>query len=196
MRKTLLLSAVLMAANSPARADETPQPWRSPLERSGPEVLVGLGGGGPVGLSFGGVDDHTTAPVTSYAFMKLRVQSPGFSSPRTLEAYAVPFHGFGVNLKNDDLTIGRVRLHLLDVGVFWNAFEPVSVRRVERSLDVTLGLGVEVRLSGRWSAAADYRAFVPNPFTTLHRYGDFSRLIAYEVFQGGQTWLALSYSLF
>ena len=115
-------------------------------------------------------------------------------SPRVLELYAVAPNGFGLNIKNDDFHIGNVRFHLLDVGLFYNMWKPVSVQRVERKLDLTLGAGIEYEFGDKWVATLDWRMFLPaNLFAVLTDYGDFARLIGLEAVQGGHTWVGILY---
>ena len=149
-------------------------------------------GGAPfLGGSFGGLVRETTADWSGTAYA--RVGLPRIS-PRSLELYTVFARGYGLHVRNDDFHIGRVRLHLFDLGVFWNAHEPVTAARVPRSLDLSLGLGAEMEITRRVSLTFDWRTFMPlNVFSVLTKNGDYSRLIGEEVLKGGQAWLGASY---
>lgn len=158
------------------------------------ELRLGVAGGGPIGLlaPVAGVDRLTTEKGTGVVYLRTRL--PRHSS-RVLELYGVFPNGVGVNLKNDDFRLGNFRFSLLDIGVFWNARRPVSVRRVDRKLDLTFGTSVEYHFGRRWAISMDYRVFLPaNVFRMLTDYGDFARLIGREALQGGQLWGGFSYS--
>jgi hypothetical protein len=155
-------------------------------------LKVGLEAGGAPFLagSFGPVSE-STADFTGVAFVRLRLPKV---SPRTLELYVVDVHGIGLNVKNDDFHIGRLRLHLFDLGVFYAYGEPVTASRVPRKWDLTLGLGADYAVSRKVTIVLDWRLFAPLDFArVLTSYGDYSRLIGEEVLKGGQTWLGISY---
>ena len=155
-------------------------------------VEAGLAGGGaPALLLSPDPGEHTTSLLTGLVL--IRAQLPRVS-PRVLELYSVVGSGFGASLRNDDFSLGSVKFHLLDVGLFYNHYEPVSVRRVERTLDLTLGFGVEWRVRSRWVLTSDWRMFTPlNVYRVLVDHGDFARLIFQESLYGGQAWLGLLY---
>ncbi len=175
----LFISALFWA--SPARAD------------IGPFQLRALGGvGGPVGLiGYDGYWKPTTAPFTERLAVQLRLQQ---YTPLVLEVSAVIPYGLGFNVLTDIVQTDRVRVHLFDLGVFWNAYMPVSVQRIKRDFDITLGAGVDVRVKDRWSLSLDYRLFLPNPITTLPEYADFALPVYGEALRGGQLWLSAGYS--
>ena len=153
---------------------------------------VSLGLGGPVGLigaSYpGGV---TTTPFT--LVVAGRLGFPGYT-PLKLELNAVIPNGFGANLRLDAVRLGRVTVHAPDIGVFWNAFKPVSASRVSRPIDFTLGAGVDVRVWQDLSVGAEWRCFIPNPITVIPDYDGFSYPAYEEALRGGQLWLNVSYS--
>ncbi|KPJ85736.1 hypothetical protein AMJ57_01970 [Parcubacteria bacterium SG8_24] len=154
------------------------------------EAIAGLGG--PLILAFTDLEvDHSTGPFMLY--LAGRVRSPQYT-PLGLELNAVIPHGFGLNLIIDVLKIGPVRVHLIDPGIFWNAFSPVSCSRVSRSLDLTLGAGVDVRIKDAWSVGLDWRLFLPDPNHVIPVYADFARPIYDEALKGGQLWLRASYT--
>lgn len=158
------------------------------------ELKLGLAGGGPIGLlkPVKGADKLTTEKVTGVVYARMRF--PRLSS-RILELYGVFPNGAGVNLKNDDFRLGNFRFSIVDVGLFWNAYRPVSVRRVDRKLDLTVGTSVEYLASDAWALSLDWRVFLPaDVFSILTDYGDFARLIGREAVQGGQLWLGFSRS--
>jgi hypothetical protein len=168
--------------------------WASPgLAAAEPtaELRVGLAGGGAPFLGeLSGPVRTSSAQLTGLTTVGLRL--PGIS-PRTLELSAVLPHGLGLTIKNRDLRLGRVSLHLLDVGVFYTVQEPVTVRRVERRWDVTAGLSAEVALSPRLYLTADARLFAPlDLYRVVVTYGDASRLIGEEILRGAQLWTGLA----
>lgn len=190
IRAGILTLLFLSLAGGQAYADDNPAPIKS-AETKSFEFKIGLAAGGPVGLLFPvkGIEEHTTQPVSTVFTSRMRFPKV---SPRVLELYAVYPNGFGLNIKNDDFHFGDVRLHLFDLGLFYNAREPVSVQRVKRDWDITIGFGIEWKVKENWVAILDWRAFVPlNIPRVISDYGDFSRLILYESFQGGQAWAGL-----
>jgi hypothetical protein len=187
LRRIGLASGVLILALfchiRPAAAKD------GPLDPFHIRVIAGLGG--PVGLI--GYDDYwrpTTMPFTLRLAGQLRL--PEYT-PLALEISAVIPNGFGANLLFDIVQTDWVRVHLIDVGFFWNAFQPVTVQRYKRDVDLTLGLGVDVRIKDGWSVALDWRLFLPNPITTIPAYADFSYPIYGEALRGGQLWLSAAY---
>lgn len=155
------------------------------------QLKIGLAAGGPIGLQapIKGLRTHTTERYTGMATLQIRFPKV---SPRVLEFYTVIPNGIGINIKNDDFQFGELRLHLLDVGLFYNRWSPVSVQRVKRKIDLTFGSGMEYRFAKSWAVTLDWRMYVPaNIFKVLTDYGDFSRLVGREAVQGGQSWLGV-----
>lgn len=161
-----------------------PEPWV--------DLRTGVAGGGSMFLTpLSGPVGETTSRASAVAFLRLRL--PRLTA-RSLELYGVWPHGVGLTLKNDDLHLGRLRLHLLDLGVFYASHAPITVQRVERRWDATLGVSAELELPLRLTASADVRCFAPlDIIGVLTRHGDASRLIGEEILKGGQLWLGLSY---
>jgi hypothetical protein len=115
-------------------------------------------------------------------------------SPVRLELNAVIPSGLGVNLMLDVLKIKNVRLHLLDPGLFWNIGRPVSVARIARKADITLGAGADLKVWNGWSVGLNWRWFIPNPLTVIPDYDGFSYPAYREALRGGQLWLSASYT--
>lgn len=156
------------------------------------DLSVGGGVGGPVILISGDpLLPPTTAMLTGIAYARL--QAPKYT-PCGLEASFLPGYGAGVNLTFTMLHIGRFYWHAVDPGLFWDIWHPVSVAVVPRTWDLTLGTGLDFRVWRRLSLTADWRVFLPSPFQVITSYGDFSRLIYREAFQGGQAWFGASWS--
>lgn len=155
------------------------------------QIRAVAGGGGPVGLI--GYDDYWR-PTTSVFTLRLagQLRLPEYT-PLALEVSAVIPNGFGLNLLTDVFKTEWVRIHLFDIGIFWNAFQPVSVQRYKRDLDLTFGAGIDVHIKGAWSVSADWRMFLPNPITVLPKYADFAVPIYIEAARGGQLWLSAAY---
>lgn len=131
----------------------------------------------------------TTAVFTGHVGVRLRM--PKYT-PLVLEISAVFPYGIGATVGVDVIHTDRVRLHIGDFGVFGNFTVPVSVARLERKMDLVIGLGLEVKLTKTVSVTLDWRAFLPPPITTLRHYGDFARPLYDEVFKGGQIWIGFS----
>jgi hypothetical protein len=154
-------------------------------------VRAAAGVGGPVGLiGHDGYWKPTTAPFTLRLAGQLRL--PEYT-PLALEVNAVVPYGLGMNLLFDVVQTDRIRVHLFDLGFFWNAWKPVTVQRLKRSVDLTVGLGLDVRIKGSWSVSADWRLFLPNPLTTLPAYAEFALPMYEEALKGGQLWFGAAY---
>ena len=154
------------------------------------EALAGIGG--PIALigasSPGGL---STEPVT--AIVAGRIGFPDYSLLR-LEISGVIPNGMGINLLLDVFQYQRVRVHLLDPGVFWNLGKPVTAAHLPRKMDLTVGAGCDVKLVGNWSVALNWRWFIPNPITVIPDYDSFSYPAYREAARGGQLWATASYT--
>ncbi len=104
--------------------------------------------------------------------------------------------GVGANLLLDVYRSDRVRVHLLDPGVFYSWDQELRIVRpdVERAVDITFGLGVEWQFADRWWLTVDCRMFLPEPTKTIGWYGDFARRIYANAAAGVQTWVGVGYS--
>jgi hypothetical protein len=151
-------------------------------------VGIGLaGGGGPFLGALSGPMETSSARITGLATLTLRLPR---ISPRVLELSAVLPHGVGLTIKNTDLHLGRLRLQLLDVGVFYAVDTPVTVQRVPRRWDLTAGMSAALSLTPRLALTLDTRLFTPlDLYRVVATYGDSSRLIGEEILKGTQVWL-------
>jgi len=194
------------AAQDPYQGWITPAPATTPAPAPSPsaaapsaparppaiDVRLGIAGGGaPLLGELSGPVATTTARMTVAALVRLRVPRVSW---RILEVYAVWPHGVGITLQNEDLRLGAVRLHLLDVGLFYASAAPVTVQRLERRWDLTLGAGMEIDLPSRLSLTADVRLFAPlDVFGVVTQHGDAARLVGEEIARGAQLWTGISY---
>ncbi len=154
------------------------------------ETQTLLGGGGPVGLIGANLyEPGTTLPLSVRLAQRFRFP---LNSPLGLELNFVVPIGLGVNVLCDVYRSDRVRVHLGDPGVHWNMVQPVSVGRVGRTWDLTLGGGLDVRLTDRLWLTLDWRAYLPDPTSVIGRYGDWARPIYKEAALGGQLWLGIA----
>ena len=154
------------------------------------DISLGMALGGPVGLLIEPNLPNRSESFTTFFHSRLR--SPGIT-PLVLEANMATY-GLGVNLLIDVFHYKRLRVHVLDLGIFWNTFASLSARQVRRSWDVTFGAGLEIELTKNWRATLDWRVFLPNPAQLVGDYGDFARPIFTEVVVGGQTWFGFSHA--
>ena len=178
---TAVLSALMLALPAAAQAKF-------------PEFLdldVSVGLGGPVGL----IGASYPSGVSTTPFTVIVAGRLGFTgyTPLKLELNAVIPNGFGANLRLDAVRLDRVTVHLPDLGIFWNAFKPVSAARIPRPLDFTLGGGVDVLVWKDLSVGAEWRWFIPNPMTVIPDYDGFAYPAYAEALRGGQLWLNASY---
>lgn len=158
------------------------------------DLRLGVGGGGSAFLTpLTGPVVETTTRMTGNAFLRLRLPR---MTARSAELYGVWGHGLGLTMKNNDLHLGPLWLHLLDVGLFYATAAPITVQRVERKWDATLGVSAELDLPMRLTLSADLRFFMPlDVFGVVTEHGDAARLIGEEIVKGGQLWLGISYRL-
>lgn len=99
-------------------------------------------------------------------------------------------HGYGATILIDTVRVWRFRFHL-DFGVFYPAWEQMSVPEVPRSYDIVFGAGVEVLLYKKTLAAIfNWRAYLPDPRLTGY-YGDFSFPIYKQALREGAWWLGV-----
>lgn len=190
--RILVLLAVAVATAAPATAAPALLAPRPAAPTPYLDLRTGLGGGGSAFLTaLHGPVGETTARLTATAFVRLRL--PRLTA-RSLELYGVWPHGVGLSLKNDDLHLGPLWLHLLDLGVFYASTSPVTVQRVQRRWDVTIGASAELDLPHRFTLSADFRLFAPlDLIGVLTEHGDAARLIGEEIGKGGQLWTGVSY---
>lgn len=171
----LLAAAVLSFCPAEAGAEESP-------EIPGVELMCvgGVGGGYP---GRGGL--LMTARLRRLPEVPLALEV-GFYAP----------WGVGANLFIDVFRNDRLRVHLLDPGVFYAWDEDLRMVRpdVERDFDITLGLGIEWQFAERWWLTVDGRFFFPDPFRIIGYYGDFARRIYTDTARGVQTWVGVGYT--
>lgn len=186
----VLVVCLSMAVATVATADETPGTEITGQDAAF-ECQFNLAvGGAPWMAGYENLyGSSTTAIFTGHVGVRLRM--PKYT-PFVLEVSAVFPYGFGANLGVDVVHTNRVRLHIVDFGVFGNFTVPVSVARLERKMDFTVGLGLEVKLTKTVSMTLDWRIFLPPPAATLRHYGDFARPLYDEALKGGQIWIGFS----
>lgn len=205
---SLLAAALLAAAAAPAHADDflpqaaapkaavasTTPATSAPSRDESRWLRLSFGaeaGGAPILRPPDGPVANTTAHTSATLFA--RISLPAISS-RIIEVGWVPHHGFGVMLESGDLRLGPVKLHLLDLGVFYDAVSPITVSRVTRTWDVAVGAGAELAATRHLSLVADARWFAPiDLWGVVTRYGDTARLIGEELVHGGQLWAGAAY---
>lgn len=152
--------------------------------------IVAAGGGAPLLPILTDWEDHHSALLTGFVAGRLR--APDHTS-FGLEASAVLPFGFGLNGFIDLIHIKKARAHF-NFGVFANLIDSVSVMNIDRRFDITGGFGVEIPVSEKIYLTLDWRNFLPWPWETIARYGDFSRPFYDEAFKGGQLWLGVAQS--
>lgn len=169
---------------APAAAEPPPESQNSaPLEL---QTTWGLGLA--PGAAFAG-PENTSAPLT--VWLSQSVRFPRYSQ-FGLELTFVAPGGLGATLLVDIIRTGRVRIHVLDPGIVWNLLGPISVGRVHRALDLTLGAGADIRLTRELGLTFGWRMYFPEPIGTISRNGDFARPVYAEAAKGGQLWIGLS----
>jgi hypothetical protein len=170
MRKTLILALLSAMFLWSGRSEAFGKNWEG-------EWLVGIGAGFSPG--------HFGLP----AMFRLRLLN--FGVPLALETSFYCPYGVGANLLLDIFQRGGLRVHALDLGLFVPFAQPERLVRMEvdRSIDVTIGAGMEYGFKRGWVLAVDYRFFFPNPTTVPFRYGGFSLDIYRDTAKGGHLWV-------
>ncbi len=155
------------------------------------ELKTGFGIGVPAGISlYDGPYSETTQPIIIVYNARLRV-------PKTLslglEFNVIVPSGYGVNILFDVVKTDKFRLHIIDPGIFWNYLQPVSVGRIKRKVDITLGFGAEYTISHKWTVTLDGRAFMMEPINGVLTYGDFFRPMGKESMLATQVCFGFSF---
>ncbi len=84
------------------------------------------------------------------------------------------------------------KLHLIDVGMGFNTFgQYLSVPNYKRDIDTRLGAGAEIRVWKHAMVAIDWRASLPNVFSTLFSEPDHGRAMALESLRESQVYLGV-----
>ena len=101
-------------------------------------------------------------------------------------------HGVGAMILLDTIRVWRLRVHL-DLGIFYPAWEQMSVPEVPRSYDIVIGAGVEVAFyKKRLAVILNWRAYLPDP-RLIGYYGDFYIPIYKRVLKEAPWWLGLGW---
>ena len=200
MKSTLVLFALVTLSASAAKAQDfldnidftdtdfsfaheaTPKAGPSALET---QTLVGIGL-----PTFAPTSDGKSQYDLVTVRLAQTLRAPKFSGVG-IEINAIPLGGRGVgaSLIIDLLRFEIFRIHA-DLGAFWNLGEPVSVISIKRAYDLTVGGGLELKVSKRLGVSADWRAYLPEPGAFL-RYGDLAVPAYKNALKGGQACLGV-----
>ena len=149
---------------------------------------------GEAGCSWFEIVDPTEGSTTKTCGVHLAVRARHSRTPFGIEAGMILPHGLGATLILDVYRGDRFRIHAFDVGAFVPVFgRALSVTRIERSWDLTIGAGAEILVRPRVAVTVDWRIFLPNPSEILPIYGDFARLLYDEAGHGGQLWIGVAW---
>ncbi len=100
--------------------------------------------------------------------------------------------GFAADALLYFVTVGPLRVHLIDPGVGWNAFGIYpSVSYVKRSIDLRLGAGFELRMCAHGTATFDWNVSLPDPGFVITGYGDYGRAIFTDAVKESQIWIGV-----
>jgi hypothetical protein len=109
-----------------------------------------------------------------------------------LELSSLLQQGFAADALLYFVSVGKLRVHLVDPGVGWNAFGHYSsASYVKRSIDLRLGAGFELRLCAHGSATVDWKVSLPDPGLVITSYGDYGRAIFTDALKEWQLWLGV-----
>lgn len=184
MRATnLAIFLLVLLAESAVLAEEKPRD--PPTFES--EIIV-AGGGAPLLPILTDWDKQHTALFSTFVAGRLR--APDYTS-LGLEANVVLPYGAGFNAFVDIIHLKKARTHV-SFGVFTNLIDSVSVMQIDRSLDITIGLGTEIEITPQTRLTADWRIFLPWPWQIIPEYGDFFRPFYQEAINGGQIWVGIA----
>jgi len=86
----------------------------------------------------------------------------------------------------------RLRLHILDLGVFVPFSRDLRTVRpeIDRDLDLTAGLGVEYDFLLGGTLAIDWVVHLPNPLAIPYYYGEYALPIYRDSLIGSQLWIS------
>lgn len=172
---TTVTSVVVIAA-APSEA-ETQQASRNPIVDA--TLMAAIGG---------------SCPGRKGALLAVRLRRPETLLALEVSVY-VPW-GVGANVLLDVYRNERLRVHLIDPGVFrsWGSSSRIVRPDVGRAIDLTLGLGVEWQFADRWWFTLDCRFFFPDLMRVIGYYGDYARRIYAQAAEEVQTWAGIAYS--
>jgi hypothetical protein len=146
--------------------------------------------GGPVGL----VNTVNTTSQTTFALSQ-RAWLPKSVSPFGLEARMVSSRDgqFGLGLSPMLSLVNTNAFQMfISLGLFYNAFDAISVQRIHRKFDIICSFHTSFNLTDNLYLSVSYNIFIPE-FEKMAKLGDYGRPVAYEALQGGQLWVGLNF---
>lgn len=114
--------------------------------------------------------------------------------PLALEVSFVLPYGIGTNLLLYLYHGDRVNIHFIDFGIFYSWWRDMSSTWIPREFDLTVGCGLEVKVSEGLMITLDWRVFLADPFHVLPNYADFGLRAYGEATKGGELWFGVAYS--
>lgn|GEM_PF-2808894 len=135
------------------------------------------------------------AAMNGGAFLAARVRYIP-NVPFALEANLYAPYGLGLGLLLDVYRGEELRVHAFDLGVFGNLpWAKVNHPKIDRLFDLTIGCGIEWKISGRHIISVDWRAFLADPTSVPLYYGNYALSIYKDALIGGQLWLGYVFDL-
>jgi len=101
-------------------------------------------------------------------------------------------NGAGANIFIDAYRGERLRLHILDLGVFVPFSRDLRTVRpdIDRAFDLTAGLGLEYNFLLGGTLAVDWSVQLPNPLAIPFYYGGYATRIYLDSLIGSQLWIS------
>lgn len=182
----LAAAFVLLWTPAPARCQASAEP---PLPVFETESVIAVGGS--VGLAIFDTYEEPTTQLASYFFAQ-RFRLPRYS-PFGLELnMTMPSATFGAGLLIEAVNTRYVRVHILELGLSVYHMKALSVARIKRSYDLTIGCGFDLRFWDGPRLAVEWRAYLPDPVNTIARMADFARPVYEEALKGGMLWIGVA----
>ena len=147
--------------------------------------------GGPLFLSVG---ENPVEPTTAYFSGRLAqtLRLPKWTVVGLELDVTVPLQiGVGVLI---DLVPNRAFRMSLYAGASWGIVgRQISVNRVTRVFDLTVGIQMSYRITKKIRINLDYRMYIPDPIRLPARMAQFYTIVIGEATKGGQLCLGVSY---
>lgn len=115
-----------------------------------------------------------------------------------LELNVMVPYGIGANVLFYVYNGPRFAIHVIDPGVFysWADGLEISAPSMPRALDISAGLGAEIRVNDWLAVTVDWRTYLANPFRVMSDYADYGIRSFIESLKGGQLCVGLSLALY
>lgn len=107
------------------------------------------------------------------------------------------FNGLGVVVSPALFRNDWMKIHAMEIGVYYNydSRQAIAVPLARRDFDIIVGLGADFHMTEKWWLSVGWRANVPNPFSTVSRYGGYVFQITKDAFAESNLTVGMTYVL-